>query len=71
MAKNKYNKQCQFCEEDSTFVDYKNIKLLHPFITKYSKIVPRYYSGICLRHQKMVARAIKRARFMALSAFVR
>ena len=71
MAKNKYNKPCSFCEEKSSYVDYKNLKILQPFITKYSKIVPRYYSGACLRHQKMVARAVKRARHMALVGFVK
>lgn len=71
MAKNKYNKPCAFCETKDSYIDYKNLKVLHTYITKYSKIVPRYYSGTCLRHQKMVARAIKRARFMALSAFVK
>jgi small subunit ribosomal protein S18 len=71
MSKNKYNKPCAFCEEKSGYVDYKNIKLLTPYITKYSKIVPRYYSGSCLRHQKMIARAVKRARFMALVPFVK
>jgi small subunit ribosomal protein S18 len=71
MAKNKYNKPCQFCTDEISYVDYKNLKVLHSFITKYAKIVPRYYSGNCLRHQKMIARAIKRARFMALSPFVK
>jgi small subunit ribosomal protein S18 len=71
MAKNKYNKPCSFCKEDANYIDYKNLKVLAPFITKYAKIVPRYYSGTCLRHQKMLARAIKRARFMALIPFVK
>lgn len=71
MARNKYNKQCSFCESKSQYVDYKNLKVLTPFTTKYSRIVPKYYSGLCLRHQKMIARAIKRARFMALIPFVK
>ncbi len=71
MARNKYHKQCEFCEAKATYIDYKNIKALIPFTTKYSKIVPKYYSGVCLKHQKMLARAIKRARFMALITFVK
>ncbi|MBD3156653.1 30S ribosomal protein S18 [Candidatus Peregrinibacteria bacterium] len=71
MARNKYNKTCEFCDAKADYIDYKNIKTLVPFTTKYSKIVPKYYSGVCLRHQKMLARAIKRARFMALISFVR
>ena len=71
MAKNKYNKQCPLCEDSAKYVDYKNLKALRPFTTKYAKIVPKYYSGVCLRHQKMLAKAIKRARNMALISFVR
>ncbi|MBA4336950.1 30S ribosomal protein S18 [bacterium] len=71
MARNKYSKQCEFCDSDAQYVDYKNIKAIMPFTTKYAKIVPKYYSGLCLRHQKMIARAIKRARFMALIPFVK
>lgn len=71
MAKNKYNKICPICEEHSQYVDYKNLKVLTPYITKYAKIVPKYYSGVCLRHQKMLATAIKRARYMALLPFVK
>lgn len=71
MAKNKYNKPCDFCNEGTGYVDYKNLKVLHPYTTKYAKIVPKYYSGVCLRHQKMIARAIKRARFMALIPYVK
>jgi len=71
MAKNKYNKTCRFCDDQIPYVDYKNLKHLRPGTTKYSKIVPKYYSGVCLRHQKMLAKAIKRARFMALTPFIR
>lgn len=72
MAKNKYSKPCGLCKDGiASYVDYKNIKVLRPYITKYAKVVPKYYSGVCLRHQKMVARAIKRARFMALVPFVK
>ena len=71
MAKNKYNKPCQFCIEGAKYIDYKNIPLLLKFVSKFAKIVPRYYTGVCLKHQKTLARAIKNARFMALLQFVR
>lgn len=71
MARNKYNKQCAFCEDKVRYIDYKNIKALNPYTTKYAKIVPRYYSGVCLKHQKMLTRAIKRAREMALIPYVK
>ena len=71
MAKNKYNKPCNFCEKEMKYVDYKNIPLIRKFVSQYGKIVPRYYTGTCLKHQKEVARAVKNARIMALLKFVR
>ncbi len=52
-------------------IDYKNVELLKKYITKFGKIVPRYYSKISLKNQKKLARAIKRARMMALLPFVK
>jgi small subunit ribosomal protein S18 len=52
-------------------IDYKNVELLKKYITKFGKIVPRYYSKVSLKNQKKLARAIKRARMMALLPFVK
>ena len=52
-------------------IDYKNVELLKKYITKFGKIVPRYYSGVCLKNQKKLATAIKRARVLALLPFVK
>lgn len=65
------NRKCKLCVNKATYVDYKNVRLLRGFVTKYAKIVPRYYSGTCLKHQKMLAPAIKKARIMGLLMFVR
>jgi len=65
------NRKCHFCDENIQNIDYKNVNLLEKFTTKFNKIVPRYYSGTCLKHQKKLATAIKRARIMALIKFVR
>ena len=71
MAKNKYNKDCPFTENQVKYIDYKDIKLLRKYMSQYSKIVPRYYTGVNLKYQKALAVAIKRARNMALLPFVR
>lgn len=71
MTAGRSKKQCQFCIEQIDHVDYKNIKLLLRFMSQYGRIVPRYYSGVCLKHQKRVANAIKRAREMAMLMYVR
>lgn len=52
-------------------IDYKNVELLKKHITKFWKIIPRYYSWISLKNQKKLAREIKRARVMALLPFVK
>ncbi len=59
------------CPLEGITVDYKNVELLKKYITKFGKIVPRYYSGVCLKNQKKLAQAIKRARIMALLPFVK
>ena len=64
------DKACPICELGLESIDYKNIELLKKHITKFNKIVPSYYSGTCLKHQKMLASAIKRARYMALLPYV-
>ena len=47
-------------------VDYKDEKLLSRFLTERGKILPRRLSGITARHQRQLAVAIKRARYLAL-----
>jgi len=44
--------------------------MLSRFITDKGKILPRRITGTSAHHQKMLANAIKRARFMALLPFV-
>jgi small subunit ribosomal protein S18 len=59
------------CPLEGQNIDYKNVELLKKYITKFGKIVPRYYSGVSLKNQKKLATAIKRARTMALIPFVK
>ncbi len=51
-------------------IDYKDTVFLRKYITKFNKIVPRYYSDVCLKNQRKLAQAIKRARYMALLPYV-
>ncbi|MFA5917295.1 MAG: 30S ribosomal protein S18 [Candidatus Gracilibacteria bacterium] len=59
------------CPLEGIEIDYKNVDLLSKYITKFGKIVPRYYSKVSLKNQKKLANAIKRARMMALLPFVK
>lgn len=62
---------CRLCQEKITYIGYKDIKRLERFITDRGKIVSRRSSGNCARHQRMIARAIKRARFIALLPYTK
>ncbi|MFH1459805.1 MAG: 30S ribosomal protein S18 [Candidatus Omnitrophota bacterium] len=57
---------CRFCTEKIEKIDYKDINRLIKFITERGKIVPSRVSGNCAKHQRKLAEAIKRARFVAL-----
>ena len=61
-------KVCRFCTEP-IIIDYKDVNLLSHFITERKKIIPRRSSGVCAKHQRALASAIKRARVMALIPF--
>lgn len=57
---------CQFCTDHSVLIDYKSADLLRRYISEDGKIRPRRQTGACARHQREIARAIKRARHLAL-----
>jgi len=52
-------------------VDYKDDKLLGRFLTERGKILPRRLSGVSARHQRQLAVAIKRARYLALLPYIK
>lgn len=57
---------CFCCSHFINIVDYKNINFLKRFLTDRAKISPRRSSGICAKHQRVIAKSIKRARYMGL-----
>jgi len=57
---------CKFCVEKIDYINYKDVKLLAPFIPERGKIQPRRISGVCALHQRALQTAIKRARQIAL-----
>lgn len=59
-------RNCTFCGEKATFIDYKDVNRLRRFVTERGKILPRRVSGNCARHQRVLATSIKRARELAL-----
>ncbi|MDR3307598.1 MAG: 30S ribosomal protein S18 [Coriobacteriales bacterium] len=59
-------KYCQFCKDDTKYIDFKEVNLLRKFMTDRGKIKPRRVTGTCTQHQHDLALAIKRARELAL-----
>ena len=62
-------KVCAFCVERTKKIDYKDYDTLRRFLTERAKIRPRRQTGTCAHHQRAIARAIKRARHLALLPF--
>ena len=64
-------KSCPITEAGIRFVDYKDERLLARFITDNGKILPSRLSGVDARHQRQLAKAIKKARYLALLPYAR
>lgn len=60
---------CAFCAEKIT-IDYKQPELLRRYVSENGKIRPRRQTGLCAKHQRALAVAVKRARHIALLSFV-
>lgn len=59
-------KKCYFDQKNINTVDHYDAALLSRFLTPWGKIKSHGESGLCSRHQRMVARAIKRARMLGV-----
>ena len=62
-------KVCRFCANKSK-IDYKDADSLRRYMTERGKILPRRITGTCAKHQREVAKAIKRARSICLLPYV-
>lgn len=62
-------KVCKFCVEKIDEIDYKDVKLIGGFVAERGRILPQRISGVCTPHQRRLARAIKKARNIALLPF--
>jgi small subunit ribosomal protein S18 len=59
-------KPCNHCKDKIDQVDYKDTVALRKFVSERGKIRSRRITGACRRHQNQIARAVKRARELAL-----
>ena len=62
-------KKCQFCDKGAKYIDYKDYPSIKPFLDYFGNIMNRYYTGTCIKHQKMLRTAVERARFMGMIAY--
>lgn len=58
-------KVCPFCA-DKLEIDYKNVSRLRRYVSERGRIEARRRTGVCAKHQRRLALAIKRARYLAL-----
>jgi len=70
MGRRPRRKVCSFCVEKGPAINYKDVSRMRRFVTERGKILPRRTTGNCAIHQRALARAVKRAREIALLPFV-
>lgn len=63
--------ECNFCKDNINKVDYKNTRFLRKFVTSQFKIASSRRNKLCSSHQRIIAQAVKLARYMALMPYTR
>jgi small subunit ribosomal protein S18 len=71
MTMRRQKKSDPFAETRIRYVDYKDDRLLSRFITETGKVLPSRLTGATARHQRQLAKAIKKARFLALLPYTK
>ena len=62
--------RCRICREKQK-IDYKDVEFLRQFITEGGKLISRLRTGNCAKHQRLISRAVKRARTLAFVPFTK
>ncbi len=62
----KRRKICEFCHSEIENIDFTDVERLKKYLDSRARIKSRRRTGVCAKHQRQLARAIKRARQMAL-----
>lgn len=66
----KKDKYCRFRKSRIMYIDYKDPDFLFKFVNEQGKLLPRRLTGTSVKFQRKVARAVKRARHLALLPYV-
>ena len=65
-----YRKAQRLYNETVDVIDYKDVKLLQRYLSSVGRIEGRKLTGASMKHQRMLAKSLKRARHLALLPFV-
>ncbi len=63
-------KKCYFSQNNIKHVDYKDTDLLKKFLNPHARLLSSKKTGVNAKHQRKLANAVKRARFMALIPYI-
>jgi small subunit ribosomal protein S18 len=63
-------KQCYFSQHNIKHIDYKDTDLIKKFMNPHGRIISRKRTGVSAKHQRQLATAVKRARFMGLLPYL-
>lgn len=66
----KKRKNCSLCADKVETIDYKDAAKLKRYLTEAGKIIPRRITGNCAAHQRMIAKAVKKAREASIISYV-
>ena len=58
--------ECYFCKQNIKEIDYRNVVMLKHYISGLGKIRAKKRTGVCSKHQRQLAKAIKKARHLGL-----
>ena len=70
MRNRRRKKDCIFCVDKITNIDYKDIPRIRKNLSERAKILPRRVTGTCAMHQRQLTLAVKRARHVALIPYI-
>ncbi len=66
----KSKKQCFFCSQNAKEIDFHDVEMLKRFVSSQGKIIDPRHTGLCAKHQRRLAQAVKQARIMGFLPFV-
>ncbi len=64
------SRSCPLSGDKAPVIDYKDVRLLQRFTSERGKIMPTRITSVCAKKQRQLAKAVKRARNLALMPYV-